>query len=296
MPAAARFVLLALVASFAGGIVVHSRPAFASEPGDTVSLAVAAREAVVRVAGSPLVASASGVFAAGNDAAGDDWDWVDQARPPARSSGDEKSLLRAVTASALLPGLGEQYIGRTRRAKIFQAVEAAIWGTFLFYRIQGEMRQDSQIEFANLNAGAPTNQDSDYYEHIGLWLSLDEWHDIVRRDARLHVTDDPVEAEAFFERHKRYDEGEAWFWESDDDRIRYRRLRSRAEWSFRNSRLAVGAAMFNRLASVADALALTRRHNSRVRTQSASARLDVRIGPLALGDAIVVGPVVTARY
>jgi hypothetical protein len=228
----------------------------------------------------------------GDDWEGDDWDWVEREQGPVDTSG-RKSLLKAVAASALLPGLGERYVGHQRRANVFHGVEAAIWGTFIGYRIQGDLRRDRYEEFAVVNAGAAGGQDSDYYEHIGLWISLEEWHDIVRRDARFQFPDDPAAQDAFFEQNKRYDEGEEWLWPDDPTRVRYRQLRSRSERSYRNGRLAVGAAIVNRLASMMDALALARSHNRDLATES---RLDLRILPEQTVNGLVIGPVVTARY
>ena len=54
---------------------------------------------------------------------------------------------------------------------------------FTVYRVQGEIREDRYIEFAGVHAGAPSGEDSDYYEHIGFWNSLEQWQDIVRRVA-----------------------------------------------------------------------------------------------------------------
>ncbi|MGQ0721242.1 MAG: hypothetical protein ACT4PE_06670 [Candidatus Eiseniibacteriota bacterium] len=221
----------------------------------------------------------------------DDWDWAEPRKEQDPSG--RKSLLKAVAASALLPGLGERYVGHDRRAKLFHAAEFAIWGTYVGYEIQGDRRRDRYEEFAVVNAGAASSQDSDYYEHIGLWISLEEWHDIVRRDARLQFPDDPAAQALFFEQNKRYDEGEEWAWEDDDARIRYRQLRSRSERSYRNGRLAVGAAIVNRLASMMDALALARSHNRKLGQES---HLDLRIAPEETVNGLVVGPVFTARY
>jgi len=226
--------------------------------------------------------------------AGDDWDWVDSA-PEEGADDGRKSALWAVTASAILPGLGEQYLGHTNRAKVFFIVEGVIWTSFIFYNIQADDRQDRQIEYAVVNAGAPGDLDSEYYEHIGLWISLEEWHDIVRRDARLSHPDDPEAQEAFFQENKRYDQGAYWAWLSDDERSEYRQLRSQAERSYRNRRLALGAAIFNRIASMVDALALTRSYNKRLEEKE-RASLELRISPRSTADGLVVGPVLNARY
>lgn len=232
---------------------------------------------------------------AGTDGA-DDWDWAtldDRERTDGK-----KSPMRAVTYSALMPGMGERYLGNTRRAAFSHILEGAIWSTFAFYRIQGDRRQDRQVEFAQLHAAAPGDRDSDYYEHIGLWLSLEEWHDIVRRDARFNHPDDQAAQAAYFEENKRFGQGDFWDWDSDDSRIRYRQLRSRSERSFRNARLAIGAAVVHRVASMAQALALTRSYNKRVDEEHAANRAsyELRIGPKSTQDGLVVGPILTRRY
>ncbi|MBZ0266961.1 hypothetical protein K8I85_02295 [bacterium] len=280
---------LPLFASSAAAVTTPAAPLPSTLPEGTVALAAARALAARNVTASWLPGSPD----IPPDWEREDWDWVDKA-PPGDAS-EEKSILRAVAYSALLPGLGERYVGRTGRAAMFHVTEGLIWSTFAYYRIQGSIREDTHIEFANLEAGAATEQDADYYEHIGFWLSLDEWHDIVRRDARLRFPDDPAARDAFFEETKRYDAGQGWAWRDDVTRTRYRQLRSRTERSYRNARLAAGAAIFNRLASMIDALALARGHNRVVR-ESDSARLEWRVGPQWTGDGFVVGPVFTKRY
>lgn len=264
-----------------------------------VGAAPSERAPIASAAGEWLRSSEAGAlpgaFAASDPRAEwerDDWDWVDRAGEPEPGDGS-KSLLRAVLSSALLPGLGERYVGRPRRANAFHAAEAALWVTFAGYRIQGDLRRDRYEEFAQVQAGAPGKRDSDYYEHIGLWISLEEWHDIVRRDARLRFPDDPAAQQRFFDENQRYSEGDAWSWPDDETRVRYRQLRSLSERSYRNGRLAVGAAIVNRLASMVDALALARAHNRALREE---ARLELRFEPHSGVNGLVIGPSLRARY
>ncbi|MDP6529838.1 MAG: hypothetical protein QGI43_09145 [Gemmatimonadota bacterium] len=221
-----------------------------------------------------------------------DWDWVDAAPPSASTA--EKSVARALASSALFPGLGQRYVGHTRRATVFQIVETAVWTTFAIHRYRGAIRRDRMIDYAVLHGGANPSAGSDYYEHIGHWLSQEEWLDIVRRDARLRFPDDPAAQDEFLSQTRWYGSEAYWSWPDDDARVRFRVLRSGSERAFRNSRLAIGAAIFNRLVSLVDALAVTRGHNRRVREEQAT--LEWRMGPTPTGSGLVVGPVVTARY
>lgn len=267
--------------SASGGVAAPA----AAPGGGPVAEAV---RAAVRSQGPTLAAAASA-----EEPFADDWDWVDAA--PEGAGSPTLSPWKAVAASALLPGLGEVYAGRRDRSRLFLGIESAIWVTFGYYRIQADQRLDRQLEFAATQAGAPEDQNADYYEHIGLWLSLTEWHDIVRQDARLRFPDDPDAQAAFFEANKRYDAGQSWVWPDDETRTSYRRLRSQTERSYRNARLAAGAALFNRFASMIDALAIVRSHNRKVREEE-HARLELRIAPLPTVDGLVIGPVLSARY
>ncbi|HET9887475.1 MAG TPA: hypothetical protein VFR10_08180 [bacterium] len=225
----------------------------------------------------------------------DDWETVDRdvAENPPEATG-KKSGWKAAGASFLLPGLGQKYAGRDTRAAVFFTTEAAIWTLFTVYRVQGEIRQDRYIEFAGVHAGAPSGENSDYYEHIGFWSSLEQWQDIVRRDARTLYPDDPTAQADYFEHNKLYDQSEAWSWPDDETRTRYRVLRSRSESAFHNSRLALGAALLNRFVSVIDAVALTRKHNQALQKDGLS--LHLRFEAQDNADALVVGPVLTAEY
>jgi hypothetical protein len=222
----------------------------------------------------------------------DDWDWVD--RSAKAGTDGKKSVAWAMTASAILPGLGEQYIGRSDRAKLFFVTEGLIWTAFAFYRIEGSQRRDRAVEFAEIYGSASTQGDSDYYEHIGLWLSLEEWHDIVRQDARYQYPDDPDAQRRYFEENKRYDESRSWNWPDDETRTDYRVLRSRFEKSYRNSRLILGAALANRILSMVDVMTLARRHNRALDERKAG--LDFRVAPRETVDGLVIGPVLTKRY
>jgi len=223
----------------------------------------------------------------------DDWDWVKDG-DALFAPEDDRSPLKAVGASLLLPGLGERYVEPGRRSTLFFALEATIWSTWAFYRIQAEDRESRHEEFAVLQGAAAAQEDDDYYEHIGLWLSLDEWHEIVRRDARFRFPDDPGAQEAYFQENQRYDESQSWEWEDDATRLRFRQLRSRSERSFRNARLAAGAAIFNRFASAIDALAMTRSFNAKA--NRGGPEFSLRVAPRFTDDGLAIGPILSTRY
>jgi hypothetical protein len=266
-----------------------------------IALAWAWSAALAPIGGPPPSAALRTASVPGESAASpetwwtdDDWTWVDKAPVSTPAEPAEKSTRQAIARSALLPGLGQRYAGHPDRAKIYFAAEAVIWTTFAIFRVQGDEGYDRYVEYAQLNGGAPPGEDSDYYEHIGMWNSLEEWHDIVRRDARATYPDDPAAQEQYFQKFKRYDESQYWAWPNEDVQLRYRQLRSDSESDYRDARLAVGAAILNRLVSMADALALTRQYNRNLRSEGV--RLELRIAPENTIDGLVVGPVLSAQY
>jgi hypothetical protein len=291
------------VAAAALAVLLLAMPGAAASPaGEGLSASILALRLAETRASALTDLSALGAVslmsAGASPGLGDDWEWVDGSPRVLRREIDEDvSVARAVASSLILPGLGQRNAGHPGRARIFYAAEVAIWATFAFYRVQADLRRDRAEEFAVVNAGANPDGSSDYFEDIGYWISIDEWHEIVRRDARLRFPDDSAAQAAWFEENKRYDLGSAWQWPDDDARLRFRVLRSRSERSYRNARMAVGAAVLNRLLAMVDTLRLARRHNRELREARAEqAQLDLRVGPKKTVDGLVVGPILSARY
>ncbi len=104
--------------AFAVLVTLGSLPlADAARAADTAgwTIALAARDVLTSSSRTMLATSLT------DEWTGSDWDWVDR-NPPPHSTG-RKSACKAVAASALLPGLGEQYLGAAKRAKVFYATE-----------------------------------------------------------------------------------------------------------------------------------------------------------------------------
>ncbi len=176
-------------------------------------------------------------------------------------AGRAESAVRPATPtdlvlSGLLPGVGELRTGRKKLAFVHMAVEAAVWATFTVFRVQGGLRKDDYIEYAEVFAGVQNGEarSSDYYRYLAKYRRSDPGpgsynENEVRETARALFPDDPDARERYIEENE-ITGALAWYWESDADWITFRGLRESSELSYQRSRFAIGAAVANRIASV----------------------------------------------
>lgn len=176
------------------------------------------------------------------------------AAPNLRAEPGEKNPKLAMLYSLLLPGLGEYYLGRTDRAKIFFVAEGAIWTSFAVFRIQGNHREDLYKEYAEINAGAGQRDDDDFYRTIGNFIASDgpfSANEAVRRQARALFPDNPDRRDEFLADNGYFGD-DAWEWESEEFLARYKEMRTSSLDAFRRSNLSLGLLVANRLISVLD--------------------------------------------
>ena len=176
----------------------------------------------------------------------------------------EKSAKLAMLYSLLLPGLGEQYLGHTGRAKVFFVIEGLTWTSFAVFRIQGSHREDLYKEFARVHAGPSERNDSEFYRTIGNFIAADgpfSANEQVRRQARSIFPNDREAQDQFFAENA-YTGDDAWEWESEDRLDAYKDLRTSSLDAYHRSELAVGVLVANRLLSVIDVGILASRRNS----------------------------------
>jgi hypothetical protein len=158
--------------------------------------------------------------------------------------------------SALVPGLGELRTGHTTMAAVHFAAEAAVWTSFIVFRVQGGLRRDDYVEYAEVYAGARnTSARSDnYFRELARYVRSDPGPDSynereVRDTARALYPDDPDARRSYVEAHE-YTGDLAWDWETVENWRTYRELRESSELSYQRSRFCIGAAVANRIASV----------------------------------------------
>jgi len=164
---------------------------------------------------------------------------------------EEKSAKRAAGYSLLLPGLGQWYAGDYTEAKVFFAVEGAIWVSFAVFLIQGYVREEDYKEYATVFAGVgSTDHSDDYYSIIGEHNSWIPYEASVKSDGRFEYYPN-VDAQTLEDYwvENRVSDYEPWVWQSADVRRNFRDQRSASRLSYRRAEYMLAAALFNRVAS-----------------------------------------------
>lgn len=162
---------------------------------------------------------------------------------PAVFSAHRRSMYKAALLSALLPGLGEYVSGHRTRALVSGSLEAAVWTSYITFKVQEDLRGDRAREYAVSFAGALPDGDEDYYKAVGMFLRTEgpgQWNEFVRRRAR--DTGEIVGRE--------YGGDEAWAWTSLDRFIEYRLLRRDMLAAEENARDTLAFALVNRIISI----------------------------------------------
>jgi hypothetical protein len=184
------------------------------------------------------------------------------AAPQSGEAGTGISPLKAGARSLLLPGLGEQRLGATLRAKVFYGLEAIGWISVAGFLWRGYSRENSYKDYAAAYADVQgTDHSDDYYKTIGEYLTNDGpggYNEAMRREARDLFYPDVAAMDAYYGSHAiTGDLG--WLWRTEGAYRRYGALRDGSRFSYRIALYsAIGLAAL-RVVSAADAVRLARK-------------------------------------
>ena len=166
---------------------------------------------------------------------------------------EKKSIVKAALYSALLPGLGEYYVGNRSKARVFFAVEATAWIGYLSYQVYGNWKEDDLIRFASEYADANLEGKSqEFQDWVGFYDDIDQYNSLgrVQDQDRPYLEDNSTNH---------------WRWQSDDDKANYRDLKNRSREAFRRANFLVGLAVVNRIVSIIDAVRDAKRSNNEIK-------------------------------
>jgi hypothetical protein len=152
------------------------------------------------------------------------------------SSDSKKSVVVAVAASLILPGMGEWYAGSFESGKYNLIAEGGLWLAYTGFRMHANWLQQDAQTFANQHAGANfTNKDDQYSVNIGNYISIDEYNQAKMRNREndLVYTADQYQ----------------WQWDSDVNRAQFKDLRIRSAEIKNNSKFIIGAIVVNHILS-----------------------------------------------
>lgn len=162
------------------------------------------------------------------------------------------SIGKTILYSALLPGLGEYYVGSRNKAKFFFAAEALTWVSFLSFRTYGSWKKNDLIRFASDYAGANLeSKDDQFLDYVGFYDDINQYNTAgrVTDPDRPYLPDTP-------ENH--------WHWQSNDDRSSYRDLKNSSREAYRRGDFMIGVAIINRIVSIIDAVRDAKRSKTRL--------------------------------
>ncbi len=164
---------------------------------------------------------------------------------------ETKSTSKAVMYSLLLPGLGQWYLGEKTPAKVFFAIDIAIWTSFIVFNVQSELREDEYQQYARTFAGVTSLDHSDeYYSILTEYDSFRNYEDEIKSEGRfaLYPDIDVATLDQYFIEN-RVSDYETWVWWSADHRRAYQDRRSASKRADRRALYTFAAAMANRVAS-----------------------------------------------
>ncbi len=151
-------------------------------------------------------------------------------------SESKKSVVLAVVASLILPGMGELYAGSFESGKYNFIAEGALWLTYSGFRMHANWLQQDAQTFANQHASANfDNKDDQYSVNIGNFNTTDEYNQakLRNREYDLVYTADQYK----------------WQWDSDVNRTQFKDLRIRSGEIRNNAKFIIGAIVVNHLFS-----------------------------------------------
>lgn len=180
-----------------------------------------------------------------------------------------KSEALATSLSAMLPGAGQLY-SQEGSGWFFAAIEAAGWGSWMWYRRDARRLHDDAAGLA----GPPSNPAS-------AW-SFDRWATASESDPGAIAALYAADPEAFYNAiasDPRYVSG----WANPDDRTAFSSLRIRSDVRLAHSRSVATVLWFNHLIAAVDALRAARFHNLPLRQN-----VGIRIGGTGRRPAMAV--------
>jgi hypothetical protein len=196
--------------------------------------------------------------------------FLDLSQPESEKS--KLSMKKALFLSILIPGAGEYYAGSKFKGQVFLGVEAAIWSSFIAYRVYGGWKEDDYMSLASAYGGVNTSgKDDVFYDMIGFYDNRSEYNQF----GRLYHPDRP-----YFPDTDDFN----WQWDSEERRLKYKELKDQAKTAFRNSTFLIGMAIANRVVSAIDTYRTVKSAKKKVRSLTQFGEYHMKIAPKIFGS------------
>jgi hypothetical protein len=158
-----------------------------------------------------------------------------------------QALLRSMT----VPGWGQATLGHRTAGAVFATIETGIWGSFVAFRIQEQLRRDAAARTARIFAGIDLHgRDEEFLRIVGAFASSDEYNRlVVMRDAANLYYDNPAAYREYIAKNS-LSGGNAWSWLDEASFLRYGAQRKDSQRAGLRANTALALAIANRLVSI----------------------------------------------
>lgn len=153
----------------------------------------------------------------------------------------EKSVLLGIAFSLVLPGLGDLYAKKAETGKYYFGADVALWLAYGGFQAYGHwVKNDARI-YAVQKAGADFSGKGAQFEvDLGNFNTVDDYNQAKLRNRQYELLYD-------------VSSNFAWKWNSDEERLRFKKERIRGDEVIRNSQFVVGALVINRIVAAISA-------------------------------------------
>jgi hypothetical protein len=161
-----------------------------------------------------------------------------------------KSPVLAMIYSLAVPGMGQFYTNRFDVGKYYFIGEAALWLSYLGLSVYSDWINNDAVNFAKTNAGVnDAGKDEDYWINIGIYNNVEQYNNEMLSTGQYDKVYLPGT-------------GFDFYWNSNDNRRKYRIENLSAERVKNNRKFVVGAIVINHIVSAISALIVTNSYNN----------------------------------
>jgi len=162
---------------------------------------------------------------------------------------------KAFIRSLVIPGAGQQYLGKKSLAKTFFITEITLWAGYFAFRKYGNWIREDALVYATTHSGAQIDgKPPQFIVDIGNYLNTDEYNDAKQRMRQFD---------------KVYTGGDYyWDWDEEKNRQNFEQMRISGDRALNNSVFVLGAIFANHLLSAIDAVWETHRYNKKISQKS----------------------------
>jgi len=182
---------------------------------------------------------------------------------------NQGNKVQAGLLSLVLPGAGQYYNGKKKKAYIMAGAEMAVWSAYLIFNHQGNSRMDDAETFAGIYAGTSGEHETVYWQSVGRHMDNDAYNDALLREAR--ALEETATGLIYGD--------DSWQWVNNTRRQEFNKLRADGNTSYKRRDFMILFAVINRAVSVVDAVIGAGNNPGSVETEVLGVNLKVEMLP-----------------